>query len=147
HLLAVGPEIRARGRVVEDEVGHPADRRRGGENLGRPARDRAPARIAAVAGAGDPDAAGPRDALADQVLDPAADVVLLEAAPERGLNLLAEGEAEAGRAAVVGVEHIEARADEELQLGADPRLGMRGRAAMDVDDQPLRRRRGAVEPA
>src|SRR5690606_560613 len=111
HLLAVRAQIGARRLVVDDEIGHAADRGRGGDDLGRPARDRAPRGVAAIRGTGDADPARARDPARDQMLDAAADVVLLGAAPECLLDRLAERETEAGRAAVVRLEHVEALRD------------------------------------
>src|SRR5712692_3761707 len=97
HLLAVGADVRPGRLVVDHEVG-----------------DAAPRGIAAIGGAGDADAAGPGDAARDHRLDAGADVVLLEPAPSGLADRLAEGDAEAGAAAVVGIEHAEARGDGAL---------------------------------
>ncbi len=80
-------------------------------------------------------------------LDAGADVVLLGAAPVGLLDRLAEGQAEAGRAAIVGRRARRSPARRGTGPGADAVLGVRGRAAMHVHDQAARGQPGAVEPA
>src|SRR6185437_11436441 len=80
-------------------------------------------------------------------LDAGADVVLLEPTPAGLADRLAEQDAEAGRAAVIGIEHAEAGIDRALDEGLERRLAMRRGPAMHLHDEAARRAFRAIEPA
>ena len=134
------------GVVVDAELVHAADRQRRVDQVGE-AGDRVPRRIAAIGEAGDADPPARRLAGGDQRLDPGADVLLLAPAPAVLLDRLAEGMAEAGRAAVVGIQHGEAGAGQELHDRVGPVLAVPGRSAVHPADEAAARPRRLVEPA
>src|SRR6185503_10580356 len=75
------------------------------------------------------------DAGGDQRLDTGADVVLLAPTPAILLDRLLVGQAEAGAAAVIWRQHVEALRDIELDLGVNPIFGQPSRAAVDMHDR------------
>src|SRR3990172_7519903 len=149
HLLAVRAQVGARRVVVDGQIGNAANRRgRGGEVL-REAGDGAPRRVAAVRRAGHADLALLGDACCNQRLYAGPYIVLLAPAPAVDLDRLAEGQAEAGAAAIVRIEHVEALSREELNLVVDRVGAVKSRSAVDEHDRasrPLARLR-PIQPA
>src|SRR5436190_22515861 len=133
HLRAVGAQVGPRGLVIYHQVGHAADGRGRRQHVRRPVRDGKPRGISTVGRTRDAHLAALCGPLLYQRLDASPYVGLLAPAPAVLFDRLAVRQAEARTAPVVGVEHVEPLAHEELYLAVYAVLAVACRPAMNVD--------------